>query len=409
MTNENPSFEIILSEVLNKSLCFSPSEIKALLAITRALIGSASFSLRKVARRSDKKFSRNFLAKTLVKYATAQDKLVQVTLNEFQDDFRKVSKIFVLLDDTLIKKRGSQIFGSNKWFDHAQGRQIQSICLVNVAVVINDQVLFILPWLLLKTQNWALFGRTVRNEQDGKTNAGILLIQGFIRWFEAIDIPISKVVVMADAWFSSKTMMAFLKLEQLNCRIDSKKNYRVQEPDHEAIRKRNERRRGRKRKKFVKWTALETYLGHPSQWHYFTDSEKNQRVFYKTVIVTLKTSGRARVYAFYREQSSSVKFILTPAKRLHPPSPKTVYRDYQSRWRIEEAHRDLKQHFGIGKCQNRAGRVIHGFFGIVCLAYGIWKRWAMKRGVRVGVTPKCPTWAENYHHTYIRSNYGSMT
>ena len=82
-------------------------------------------------------------------------------------------------------------------------------------------------------------------------------------------------------------------------------------------------------------------------------------------IVTLKLGGRVRVFRFWREGCQEPQFLLTPATYTSQPAPKTVYREYSWRWRIEEAHRDLKQQFGLGKCRNRADAVVLGFVGLV--------------------------------------------
>ncbi|MHA2246716.1 MAG: transposase [Candidatus Hodarchaeales archaeon] len=86
---------------------------------------------------------------------------------------------------------------------------------------------------------------------------------------------------------------------------------------------------------------------------------------------------------------------------LKTPTPQTVYRKYQSRWRIEEAHRDLKQQFGLPKCQSHQAWVVSGFIGLVYLGYSLWKieKWkALQREVE---PLKCPSWATEFSREQI--------
>ena len=89
------------------------------------------------------------------------------------------------------------------------------------------------------------------------------------------------------------------------------------------------------------------------------------------------------------------------ALRISPPTHQTVYYRYKLRWRIEEAHRDLKQQFGLGKCQAREAWVVHGFIGLVYLGYSMWKFFSFKQ-FQTSVTPlKYPSWAEAFHRHQI--------
>ncbi|MHA1450280.1 MAG: hypothetical protein ACTSP4_12755, partial [Candidatus Hodarchaeales archaeon] len=54
----------------------------------------------------------------------------------------------------------------------------------------------------------------------------------------------------------------------------------------------------------------------------------------------------------------------------------TVYRDYYHRWPIEEAHRDLKQQFGLGSFKNRASEQALAFIRFIYTGYSMfcWAR-----------------------------------
>jgi len=402
MTVAAHTFIDLLREVLYKSSFFSEKEVADLLALVAALIGSPVVSVRKVAKRSGGRFTSNFLTDCLKKYAYVQRRVAAIAFGMVQDwpSFR--DKVFLLLDDTLIKKRGKTIFGAVKWFDHTLGRCIQALCVVNGAVVVRGRVIFLLPWLLGTPHRPPSGSRTRGKEQDQKTQLGIALIKEFIALFQAHGVQNKQIVVLADAWFSNQTMMSFLKEAQLNYRIDARKNYRVQVPDKEAQKKAQTAKKGRKKRTFVKWVPLEEYLGNPAQWASFTDPETEERVYYHTATVTLKSAGKVRVYAYQRETSTTTKYLLTPARRTRPPTPQTVYHDYRIRWRIEEAHKDLKQHFGLTKNQQRDAWAVQGFLGLVYVSYSLWKGASLQDETRTHETVSCHEWAEEFYREQIR-------
>lgn len=357
------------------------------------LIGCNSFSLNQVAKRSPQRFGRNFLAKCLMKYAYVQREIAHQAFRDMARELQKAAKILVILDDTLVKKGGKKILGSYKWFDHTIGRMVQGFCIVNVAVVLNEQLLFIIPWVLRRRDKANGTRSTAKKEQDAKTLAAIEMIQTFINWFAEIGVPERHLVIEADAWYGNKTMQGFIKQTKSDFRIDGRKNYSVQIPDHTAIKTRGQKRRGRRRKKFVTYVPLEQYMGNSSVWKFFTDPETQERVYYKIATVTLKTAGRVTIYAFKREFQPSPKYIMTRAFRKHRPTPQAVYFQYQLRWRIEEAHRDLKQQFGLTKCQARNGWVVQGFIGLVYLGYSLWKHLSFLTFQLTATTFKCPSWS----------------
>ena len=269
----------------------------------------------------------------------------------------------------------------------------------------KGELLFNLPWILLYEADKNYRNGIRRLNRDAKTLAGIELFKFYISYFKEHGISSNKIIVLADSWFSNKTMLNYVKGIGVKYRLDAKKNYQVQLPDHDAISKRNEKRRGRKRKKFVKYCSLTDYFTKNDNWSSFMDSKKNRRVLYKTAEITLKTAGRVRVYAFKWKGKETIKFILTPPVRIRKPTAKRIYEDYSVRWKIEVAHRELKQQFSLSKSQSRKEKVVRGFIGIVNLTYSLWKSWVSslkKKGENVS---KCPTWAKIFHYQQIFKNH----
>jgi hypothetical protein len=151
----------------------------------------------------------------------------------------------------------------------------------------------------------------------------------------------------------------------------------------------------------VRYVPLKQFMVDSTSWNFFTDSVTGERVFYRRATLTLKTAGRVNCYAFHRESLAKPKFILTRAFRVKSVTHQLVYREYQSRWRIEEAHRDLKQQFGHPKCQAHRAWVVSGFIALVYFGYCVWKtnRWSQPH---TELEPlKCPSWADEFYREQI--------
>ena len=401
MKTTRQAFQATLRSQLFKTSALNKREITALIAILTGVIGSPSFSLNKVAKRATPGYSRNFLAKCLMKYAYMQRKIASQWFTEIVAQLPQQATVLLALDDTLVKKCGKHIQGAYAWFDHTSGRVQTSLCLVNVSLIIDDQLIFVLPWLLYKPQLTQVRGRKRVKEQDAKTLAAIEMLRHLFSSLERGGIQQTQIVVVADAWYANRTMQRFIKQTDVNFRLDARSNLSVQCPDHKAIQTRTRKRRGRKRRKFVRYVPLKQFLGAPTHWRFFTGLMTGERVFYRTATLTLKTGGRVTCYAFHRESMARPKFILTRAFRVKITTPQRVYREYQARWRIEEAHRDLKQQFGLGKCQARQAWVVSGFIALIYFGYCIWKttRW-MHPQTDLDLL-KCPSWAEVFHREQI--------
>lgn len=269
--------------------------------------------------------------------------------------------------------------------------------------MVDGQLQFIIPWILPKQVKRSCRRGSAKKEQDTKTLAAIEMIQIIIHWFREIGVPDKHLVIIADAWYGNKTMQTFIKQTGCDFRVDCRKNYSVQIPNHRAIKARGLHRLGRKRTKFITYKPLEQYMGNSSFWDYFTDPKTQERVYYKISTVTLKAAGRVTIYAFKCVNLTSPKFIMVRAFRQSRPTPLTVYFQYKLRWRIEEAHRDLKQQFGLRKCQARDGWVVQGFIGLVYLGYSLWKHLSFKTFQLTTISFKCPSWAQAFHQGQIVS------
>ena len=398
-----PDLKEFVFKTLQKSSYFTKRDINALWAILSTLIGSARFSLLKVSQRFGRKVGRNSLANVLKKYAYVQELLLQQILTEIIDQLGKNTKYHVIVDDTLIAKAGKHIFKAFKWYDHTNGRQINAICLVTLSIVVDNQIVFVMPWLLKKSTKNKRNNSSSRKEQDLKTKAAMEMIKFVIECLLEQGVSKNKIHVEADSWFSSCTMRGFLSNLGVKYRLDGKSSYTVQVPDHEAIRLAKTQRRGRKRSRFVKYVKIRVFVGNPSAWPTYYVKDRDMRISYKQVEVTLKSGGKSLIYVYWHESWKNLRIILTQVIRKRKPTAKNVYQDYKRRWWIEVAHQELKQQFGINKSKNRDPWVVTGFIGLVSMSYSLFKFKGLCYTKRSGKSLPCPTWAEQFHIQSINS------
>jgi hypothetical protein len=362
-------------EELKKVGIFTEKEIDALCFIVTVLSVDPRFSLRRTARASQGRFGRKMLARVLQKYMSVQEPLLEALGRQGVNLVGRRFRFFLAVDDQLVKKRGKKIFGSRQWHDHVTHTSGRALCLVEVALVVQGEALFVLPYLVRTSsvpRPASSPGRVpASREQDAKTAAAMVVIRQLVAWLEAEGVHRPKLGVLADAWYANGTFLAFLREMGLLFRVAGKKNYQVEFPDMKRVARRKNGGRGRKPKRFVQSRRVDVHFETVTAGGSFRDPASGKRVAWNTAVVTLKQGGRVRVFRFWREGGKEPQFILTPAAYRTHPDPKTVYREYAWRWRCEEAHRDLKQQFGLKKCRNRAERVVLGFISLVYSWYSL--------------------------------------
>jgi hypothetical protein len=408
MTSLDQAFKDQFFHLLQKPSVFTQREVFALWAIIATIVDTRSFSLSEVSRRFGRRVGRNFLGNVLKKYAYVQRTLVKLAVQTICAELPRAVKIYLITDDMIVRKRGKKILGVISWYDHTLGRAVRAWCLVNVALVVDNQVLFVLPWLLTRSPQSGKNTRTKSAEQDSKTQAAIAMFDQLIQWLNERGVSSKRIVVLADSWFSARTMVGWVRNARVIFRIAGKKSYNVQMPDHDAIDAAKQQIQGRPRTIFIKYLRLEEYLGSAKDWSHFTCPETGKKVYYNRALVTLRTTGRVRVYAFRREGTKEPRFILTNPLIKRPPTPKNVYLAYRVRWRIEEVHKDLKQHFGIGKCQCHEAWRVSGFIGLIYFAYSVVQYEACITQTPTEKTWTCSRWATEFHKTQIIEQNNAM-
>ena len=402
MENHYVLFKNKFISILEKGSYFTKHELEVFWALVSCLIGSSYFSFSGVSARFGKKIGRNSCAKVLKKYSYVQEKLYTILLDEVLTTIDKNTKFFVIVDDTLVKKTGQTIFSCFKWYDHASGKYIRALGIVTLVIVVANEPVFFLPWLLTTTKMKHKTSTSKQQQQGVKNKAAQYMISFIVTYLLGKNISTSQIVVEADSWYSTKKMRTFLHDLGVNYRVDSKSSYTVQLPDFEAITKAKQQIRGRKRKKFVKYVKIGQFLGDKLDWKSFFDPLSNTRVKYNIAQVTLKSGGQALVYAYWSKKYKYPKYILTEVKRKKRVGIKTIYYQYQLRWIIEVCHKHLKQHFGLSKNQSRDPWVVQGFVGLIGLIFSIWSILHYTNKTNDDSSIACPQWAKEFHELQIK-------
>lgn len=402
MTSIHETFQEELRTQLEKASVMNNREIACLVTFFSCLIDNPSFSLKKTQETAKEGFSRQFCAKVLVKYTFVQRIVTKALFTTIISQISKRRTILFTLDDTVVFKCGKHIEGTSRWYDHSKGRTVNGFSLVTLGLVVDGQLVFVLPWIVQKDKKQYKKAGLRSKEQDMKTVAAIELIDEVVDWLIDLNFVKRKIVITADSWYSNKNMMNFLRQKGIKCLMDIRSNLSVQVPDHGAIKKKGEKRRGRKRRRFVRFRSIKDYVGNWTSWSSFTEKDTKKRIYYRTVTVTLKTLGRVTVYTYKHELFNKMKFIVTFIKHKRPPTALTVFYRYRLRWRIEEAHRDLKQQFGLGKYQARRMWLISGFIGFIFFGYSFWKHRQFLENKTSTKPVKCPSWSFDFRCFVIR-------
>ena len=121
------------------------------------------------------------------------------------------------------------------------------------------------------------------------------LITQIVTWLEEEGVTRSKMGVLADAWYSNQTFLAFVRGMKLLFRVAGKKNYHAELPDMKRVARRKKGGRGRRPARFVQTRRLDLHFQTVTAHGSFPDPASGKRVAWKMAIVTLKQGGRVRV------------------------------------------------------------------------------------------------------------------
>jgi len=286
-------------------------------------------------RRSLCSFTR-FLGKSV----WTVEEVTEIVLDQFFQTLRITARdvLFLIVDDSLVKKTGKKIPGCGWHKDHAQ----------NMANVFGHQ--WVLSALLCKDfllPLWAKLYHPKGTRGCGPFHTKITFAQKIIR---ALALPIPcKLYVLADSWYWAKTLVLVCRKYGYHMISQLKSNS-------------------------VLWihgkkTSVTSLLDLVSSFR-----EVSLFVYGKTktlriakFIGNIKGVGKVAVVVVNEKRKKPIYLVCT---NIHLPAI-DIIKYYAKRWKIEQMIKDLKQRLGLGDYQVRDLQAIRRHVALVLLSYSV--------------------------------------
>jgi len=284
-------------------------------------------------RRSLSSFTR-FLGQNL----WAMEEVTETALHQFFQTLRITARdvLFLIVDDTLVKKTGKKIPGCGWHKDHAQ----------NMANVFGHQ--WVLSALLYKDfllPLWAKLYHPKGTRGCGPFQTKITLAQKIIR---ALALPIPcKLYVLADSWYWAKTLAQVCRKCGYHM-ISQLKSNSVLWMDGEK-------------------TNVTSLLDLGSSYRkvslFVYGKTKTLRI--ARFIGDIKGLGKVAVVVVKEKRKKPTYLVCT---NIHLAAI-DIIKYYSKRWKIEQMIKDLKQRLGFGDYQVRDLQAIQRHVALVLLSY----------------------------------------
>jgi hypothetical protein len=266
------------------------------------------------------------------------EEVAETALYQFFQTLRITARdvLFLIVDDSLVKKTGKRIPGCGWHKDHAQ----------NMANVFGHQ--WVLSALLYKDfllPLWAKLYHPKGTRGCGPFQTKITLAQKIIR---ALALPIPcKLYVLADSWYWAKTLVRACQ----KCGY-----YMISQLKSNSVLW----IRGKK-------TNVTTLLNIASSYREVSVFVygKNKTLRLAKFIGDIKGLGKVAVVVVKEKRKNPFYLVCT---NIHLPAI-DIIKYYAKRWKIEQMIKDLKQRLGFGDYQVRDLQAIQRHVALVLLSY----------------------------------------
>jgi SRSO17 transposase len=264
--------------------------------------------------------------------------VVETALHQFFHTLRIRIKdvLFLLVDDTLVKKTGKKIPGCGWHKDHAQ----------NMANVFGHQ--WVLSALLYKDFLFPLWAKLYHPKGArgcGPFQTKITLAQKIIRTL-ALPIP-CKLYVLADSWYWAKTLVQTCRRCGYHMISQLKSNSVLWI-------------HGKK----TKVTVLSDFASSYREFSLFVYG-KTKMLRIAKFIGDIKGVGKVAVVGVKEKRKKPIYLVCTS---IHLPAI-DIIKYYAKRWKIEQMIKDVKQRLGFGDYQVRDLQAIQRHVALVLLSY----------------------------------------
>jgi len=266
------------------------------------------------------------------------EELTETALAQFFQTLRITARdvLFLIVDDSLVKKTGKKIPGCGWHKDHAQ----------NMANVFGHQ--WVLSALLCKDfllPLWAKLYHPKGTRGCGPFQTKITLAQKIVRTL-ALPIP-CKLYVLADSWYWAKTLVLVCRKCGYHMISQLKSNSVLWI-------------RGKK-------TNVTSLLDLASSYREVSLSVygKTKTLRIAKFIGDIKGLGKVAVVVVKEKRKKPIYLVCS---NIHLPAI-DIIKYYAKRWKIEQMIKDLKQRLGLGDYQVRDLQAIRRHVALVLLSY----------------------------------------
>ena len=289
--------------------------------------------------------SRSFLSRSLSSFtrflgknAWAMDQVFATALHKFFHTLKIQARsvVFLLLDDTIIKKTGKKIPGCAWYKDHAQ----------NLANIFGHQ--WVLAALFYKQSVLPLGARLYHPKGAkgcGRFHTKISLAKKIL---QCLRLPVAcKLYVLADSWYWCRELALLCRSYGYHMISQLKSNSVVWEKG--------------KRTPVAELASRTSAFREVSVFLY----GKNKTLKIAKFIAVVKGFGPVAV-VIVKEKRKKIRYLVSTNVLL--PALEVV-KFYAHRWKIEQMIKDLKQRLGLGDYQVRNLRAIQRHVALVLLSY----------------------------------------
>ena len=297
-----------------------------------------SSMVRSLAHSIMHRASLSSFTRFLGEYRWTVEEVTETALHQFfqrlQITVRDV--LFLIVDDTLLKKTGKRIPGCGWHKDHAQ----------NMANVFGHQ--WVVSALLYKDfllPLWAKLYHPKGTRGCGPFETKIALAKRII---QRLRLPVPcKLCILADSWYWAKTLVKVCRKCGYHMISQLKSNSVLSMHG--------------KRTKVTSLLTLTVSFREVSLFVY----GKNKRLEVARFIGDIKGLGKVAVVVVKEKRKKPIYLVCT---NLHLPAI-VVIQYYAKRWKIEQMIKDLKQRLGLGHYQVRTLQAILRHVALVLLSY----------------------------------------
>jgi SRSO17 transposase len=289
--------------------------------------------------------SRSFLSRSLSSFTRflgknswALDEVLDTAIDKFFRTLRIKARsvVFLLLDDTIVKKTGKKIPGCAWYKDHAQ----------NLANVFGHQ--WVLAALVYKQSVLPLAARLYHPKGAkgcGRFHTKISLAKKIL---QSLRLPVAcKLYVLADSWYWCKELALLCRSYGYHMISQLKSNSVLWEKG--------------KRTPVAELASRTSAFREVSVFLY----GKNKTLKIAKFIAVVKGFGPVAV-VIVKEKRKKIRYLVSTNVLL--PALEVV-KSYAHRWKIEQMIKDLKQRLGLGDYQVRNLQAIQRHVTLVLLSY----------------------------------------